>query len=146
MGGSILSLALRSFNFTKDIAMLDHTGIAVPEGKFEEVVAFYIKALEPLGYKKVHEFPGQAVGLGAPEPDFWIASKGEGKNAATHTAFRAKDRASVKLFYEAAMAVGATDNGAPGIRKHYHENYYGAFILDPVGNNIEACCHHEEAE
>ena len=118
--------------------MIDHIGIAVTD--LEKSVAFYTKALAPLGYTMIMKFPGQAAGFGiAPKPDFWIGQATEAK--AAHVAFRAGGRAEVRAFYEAAIAAGATDNGGPGPRPHYHENYYGAFVKDPDGNNIEAVCH-----
>jgi catechol 2,3-dioxygenase-like lactoylglutathione lyase family enzyme len=81
-----------------------------------------------------------AAGFGSQgKPYFWF---GVGEDVArAHVAFAAKDRASVDAFYKAAMAAGGKDNGAPGLRPHYHENYYGAFVLDPDGHNIEAVCH-----
>jgi catechol 2,3-dioxygenase-like lactoylglutathione lyase family enzyme len=82
-----------------------------------------------------------AAGFGANgKPDFWIGGEG-GLNKPLHVAILAKDRATVEAFYQAAMAAGGRDNGAPGIRAHYHPNYYGAFVLDPDGHNIEAVCH-----
>ena len=81
------------------------------------------------------------AGFGANgKPDFWIGGEG-GLNKPLHVAIVAKDRATVDAFYKAAMAAGGRDNGAPGIRAHYHPNYYGAFVLDPDGHNIEAVCH-----
>ncbi|KAF2094271.1 Glyoxalase/Bleomycin resistance protein/Dihydroxybiphenyl dioxygenase [Rhizodiscina lignyota] len=125
--------------------MIDHCGILVAKEQFDDIVKFYVATLEPLGYKKLHEYAGMAVGLGEDGADFWIGAKGDaGGPSDRHIAFRAKDRATVKKFYDAAMTAGAKDNGEPGPRAHYHENYYGAFILDPLGNNIEACCHHPE--
>ena len=82
-----------------------------------------------------------AAGFGANgKPDFWIGGEG-GLNKPLHVAIVAKDRATVDAFYQAALAAGGRDNGAPGIRAHYHPNYYGAFVLDPDGHNIEAVCH-----
>jgi catechol 2,3-dioxygenase-like lactoylglutathione lyase family enzyme len=75
-------------------------------------------------------------------PDLWIGSSPE--RGATHVAFSAADRASVDAFHEAALAAGGTDNGAPGLRPHYHETYYGAFVHDTDGNNLEAVCHRAE--
>jgi catechol 2,3-dioxygenase-like lactoylglutathione lyase family enzyme len=117
--------------------MIDHTGVDVSD--FARSKAFYEKALAPLGYTKLKEWETFA-GFGvAPKPDFWI---GLGKPTdRIHIAFRAATRSMVDAFYEAAMAAGGTDNGAPGVRAHYHEHYYGAFVRDPDGHNIEACCH-----
>jgi catechol 2,3-dioxygenase-like lactoylglutathione lyase family enzyme len=85
-----------------------------------------------------------AAGFGADgKPDFWIGGEG-GLNKPMHVAFVAKDRASVDAFYTAAIAAGGRDNGAPGIRAHYHLDYYAAFVLDSDGHNIEAVCHKPE--
>ncbi|HEY5958887.1 MAG TPA: VOC family protein, partial [Polyangiaceae bacterium] len=84
------------------------------------------------------------LGLGVPnKPDFWL-SQGDPQHPHVHVAFHATKRAQVDAFYEAAMANGGKDNGPPGLRPHYHEDYYGAFVLDPDGHNIEACCHTPE--
>jgi len=126
------------------MAMIDHIGFPVSD--YEKAKAFYLKALAPLGYSLVMEVTQQqtggdpAAGFGANgKPDFWIGGEG-GLNKAMHIAIAAKDRAMVDAFYEAAMAAGAKDNGPPGLRPHYHANYYGAFVLDPDGHNIEAVC------
>ena len=117
--------------------MIDHTGVSVSD--FARSKAWYEQALAPLGYtliKQWETFAGFGV---APKPDFWI---GLGKPTdKIHIAFRAASRKIVDEFYKAAMAAGGTDNGGPGVRAHYHEHYYGAFVLDPDGHNIEACCH-----
>jgi catechol 2,3-dioxygenase-like lactoylglutathione lyase family enzyme len=126
--------------------MIDHIGFAVSD--YARSKAFYLKALAPLGYALVMETGAQqtqsgfpAAGFGANgKPDFWIG--GEGKlEKPLHVAILAKDRATVDAFYRAAIAAGGTDNGAPGLRAHYHPCYYGAFVLDPDGHNIEAVCH-----
>jgi catechol 2,3-dioxygenase-like lactoylglutathione lyase family enzyme len=119
--------------------MIDHTGIVVSDLKKSR--KFYEQALAPLGYAMLFEVPG-GVGMGfgePPKPDFWIG-RGAPKER-QHVAFRANSRAVVDAFYQAALAAGGTDNGAPGPRPHYHENYYGAFVLDLDGHNIEAVCH-----
>jgi catechol 2,3-dioxygenase-like lactoylglutathione lyase family enzyme len=124
--------------------MIDHTSVAVTDIKKSK--AWYIAALEPIGYKVIKEVPasvtgdGDAVGFGEPpKPDFWL---GEGKpGTPIHVAFRAEQRSQVDAFYKAAIRAGGTDNGPPGIRAHYHPNYYGAFVLDPDGHNIEVVCH-----
>ena len=124
--------------------MIDHIGFPVSD--YARSKAFYDKALAPLGYTLVMEVqqdtnasPAAGFGSGG-KPDFWIG--GEGKlNKAVHIAITAKDRSAVDAFYRVALAAGAKDNGAPGLRPHYHPNYYGAFVLDPDGHNIEAVCH-----
>ena len=75
------------------------------------------------------------------KPYFWIGERGRGPQTGVHVAFEVGDRGTVDAFHEAAMAAGATDNGGPGVRELYHPHYYGAFVLDPDGNNIEAVCH-----
>lgn len=129
--------------------MIDHIGFPVSD--FERSKAFYLKALAPLDYSLVMEMmqerpPGEApaAGFGARgKPDFWIGGEG-GLDKPLHVAIVAKDRATVDAFDKAAIAAGGRDNGAPGIRAHYHANYYGAFVLDPDGHNIEAVCHKPE--
>jgi catechol 2,3-dioxygenase-like lactoylglutathione lyase family enzyme len=118
--------------------MLDHVGIKVSD--LDDALAFYREALAPLGYALVHEGHGWA-GFGAGGmPDFWIA--GDRSTAPpVHIAFRAADRTTVDAFHAAALAAGGRDNGSPGLRPEYHRDYYGAFVLDPDGNNIEAVCH-----
>ena len=121
--------------------MIDHTGVSVSD--VAKSKAFYRAALAPLGYDVIMEWE-QYAGLGVPpKPDFWIG-EGEPNVPPIHVAFRADTRAQVDAFYKAAIAAGARDNGAPGLRPHYHANYYGAFVLDPDGNNIEAVCHASE--
>jgi catechol 2,3-dioxygenase-like lactoylglutathione lyase family enzyme len=117
--------------------MIDHLGIAVTD--LDRSIAFYTKALAPLGYTLIMKWE-QFAGFGvAGKPDFWIG-KGAPRDA-IHVAFRANGRATVRAFYEAALAAGGKDNGAPGPRPHYHEHYYGAFVHDPDGHNVEAVCH-----
>ena len=124
--------------------MIDHVGFPVSD--YARAKAFYEKALAPLGYTLVKEvqenqFGAKAAGFGIKgKPDFWIGGEG-GLNKPLHIAIATKDRAAVDAFHKAALAAGATDNGAPGIRAHYHPNYYGAFVLDPDGHNVEAVCH-----
>jgi catechol 2,3-dioxygenase-like lactoylglutathione lyase family enzyme len=118
--------------------MIDHTGIGVSD--LARSRAFYERALEPLGYALLMEW-GMHAGFGVPpKPDFWIG-QGRANDPPLHVAFRAKDRATVDAFFQAALAAGGRDNGAPGLRPHYHPQYYGAFVLDPDGHNIEAVCH-----
>lgn len=118
--------------------MLDHVGIPVSD--FERSKRFYAQALFPLGHELLMQPTASAAGFGRRgKPEFWI---GQGQTGQPfHIAFAADDRATVDAFYEAAMAAGGRDNGGPGLRPHYHASYYGAFVLDPDGNNIEAVCH-----
>ena len=124
--------------------MLDHVGFSVAD--LEAARRFYQKALAPLGIMLIYNISaeqtdGEAyLGFGEDQkPYFWI---GTGKfKGRVHVAFLAKDRETVDQFYEAAIKAGGKDNGAPGLRPHYHQHYYGAFVLDPDGNNIEAVCH-----
>ena len=98
------------------------------------------KALAPLGYSILVDLDG-FIGFGAQGmPRFWISAPAK-PAAHLHIAFAAPDRATVDRFYEAALAAGGRDNGPPGLRRDYHPNYYGAFVLDPDGTNIEAVCH-----
>jgi catechol 2,3-dioxygenase-like lactoylglutathione lyase family enzyme len=118
--------------------MIDHTGYQVSD--VERSLAFYEKALAPLGYAVIKRF-GPVVGLGVGgKPDFWIAATGAPTDK-IHIAFRAKTRSEVDAFYAAAIAAGGKDNGPPGVRAMYHPDYYGAFVLDPDGHNVEAVCH-----
>jgi catechol 2,3-dioxygenase-like lactoylglutathione lyase family enzyme len=125
--------------------MLDHIGFPVSD--YARSKAFYEKALAPLGYRVVMEVTpeqsgGQAhAGFGDDrKPYFWIGT-GTPLTGRLHVAFVANNRAAVDAFYRAALAAGGKDNGAPGLRPQYHPNYYGAFVLDPDGHNIEAVCH-----
>src|SRR5262245_19378078 len=115
--------------------MIDHTGLTVSD--FDKSRAFYVRALAPLGYEVLMERPAAdtggagVAGFGVrPKPDFWIAG-GRPNVPPLHIAFRAASRAVVDAFHRAAIAAGGRDNGAPGLRPHYHANYYGAFVLDP---------------
>ncbi len=118
--------------------MLDHVGIPVSD--FERSKRFYEQALSPLGYGLIMEPRRGAAGLGrSGKPDFWVFQGEPGR--AVHVAFAAEDRASVDAFHEAAIAAGGHDNGRPGLRPEYHPTYYGAFVLDPDGNNVEAVRH-----
>ena len=128
--------------------MIDHVTLLVSD--FERALAFYRAALAPLGYAVVLHFtqaqypglPASAMaGLGAGgKPDFWLRAT-EGPVVPTHLALAAPDRATVDAFHAAALAAGGQDHGAPGLRTEYHPHYYGAFVLDPDGYNIEAVCH-----
>src|SRR5262245_36849777 len=126
---------------------LDHIGFRVSD--FAAAKAFYSAALSPLGISVQMELAKEgrrgggvdAAGFGiAGKPFFWIAGAGRA-TPGLHVAFAAASRAEVDAFYKAAIAAGGRDNGPPGIREHYHPTYYGAFVLDADGNNIEAVCH-----
>lgn len=125
--------------------MIDHTGVSVSD--FSRSKAWYQAALAPIGYSLLAEIPAavtghtDVAGFGeAPKPDFWI-SRGAPNQPPIHVAFRVDSRAKVEAFHRAALAAGGRDNGGPGLRPHYHPHYYGAFVLDPDGHNIEAVCH-----
>jgi len=125
--------------------MLDHVGIPVSD--YARSKGFYLRAFTPLGYGLVVEVSSAETGghshagFGAKgRAHFWIGS-GKPIRGQVHFAFTAKNRAAVHAFYDAALKAGGRENGAPGLRPHYHENYYGAFVLDPDGHNIEAVCH-----
>jgi catechol 2,3-dioxygenase-like lactoylglutathione lyase family enzyme len=125
------------FHPPKEQAVIDHVTLRVHDLAASK--AFYAAALAPLGYAVVMDFP-EAVGLGvAGQPDFWLT---EDKAASPqHVAFAAPSRAAVDAFHAAGLAAGGKDNGAPGLRLHYHPNYYGAFIDDPSGHHMEAVIH-----
>ncbi len=120
---------------------LDHVGFAVAD--YARSKAFYEHALAPLGITLLMEFSGAAAGFGRDDgsrPSFFIEAHGEPARGRLHIALRAGSRAQVDAFHAAAIEAGGTDNGAPGLR-WYHADYYGAYVLDPDGNNIEAVCH-----
>jgi len=120
----------------KEPERIDHTAVNVSDQ--ETAKSFYLKALEPLGYSLAFE-AGEFMGFAdANGMDLGIVRRDPVGGA--HVAFKCDNRSTVDAFFEAAMAAGARDNGAPGIRAHYHEHYYGAFVLDADGNNIEAVC------
>jgi catechol 2,3-dioxygenase-like lactoylglutathione lyase family enzyme len=125
--------------------MIDHTGVSV--SNYEQSKRFYRETLTAIGYELIIEFPPSVTGsvdvAGFGEggkPDFWVVS-GVPNKPPVHVAFRVNSRAVVDAFYKAALAAGGSDNGQPGLRPHYHANYYGAFVRDPDGHNIEAVCH-----
>jgi len=133
--------------------VIDHIGVTASDLKVAK--AFYDAALAPLGLAVVMSVTAEQTGGSAhfgygataarPElqvgkPNFWV-SEGPAATGAMHVAFLAADRAQVDAFHAAALAAGGTDNGAPGVRPHYHPNYYAAFVLDPDGRNVEAVCH-----
>jgi len=119
--------------------MIDHVGIGVRD--YVAGKAFYEQALVPLGMSLVMEVGEAAAGFGKDgKPTFWL-EKLRTPVTEVHVAFLAKDRATVDAFHAAGLEAGGKDNGAPGVRATYHPNYYGAYVLDPDGNNIEAVCH-----
>ena len=123
------------------MSTIDHVGLATTD--FARSLAFYTATLGTLGIKPLSQFSEGGhdhAGFGREGPDFWIGGT-DGAIGRAHVAFAAKDRPAVDAFYQAAIAAGARDNGPPGLRPHYHPNYYGAFVLDPDGHNIEAVCH-----
>jgi catechol 2,3-dioxygenase-like lactoylglutathione lyase family enzyme len=129
------------------MAIIDHISLNVTD--YARAKKFYAAALAPLGIELMMEF-GEVGGFGRDgKPDLWIAvrpSAGEGSAPLSsvtpvHLAFSARSRAEVDAFHKAALAAGAKDNGAPGLRPNYHPNYYGAFAIDPDGHNIEAVTH-----
>lgn len=133
--------------------MLDHVNLRVAD--YERSKRFYTAALAPLGYTLAMEGASGAGFRRVGIPAFWVkegtppgSGPAPGATAAAgcggpaiHVAFASPDRAGVDAFYHAALAAGGRDNGAPGLRPQYHANYYGAFVLDPDGYNIEAVCH-----
>ena len=127
--------------------MLDHIGFSVVD--LARAKAFYEQALAPLGIVKLVELtPEQTGGNGhvgfgeAGKPYFWIGDHAkQALRGCLHVAFVAESRAAVDAFHQAALAAGGRDNGAPGLRPHYHASYYGAFVIDPDGHNVEAVCH-----
>jgi catechol 2,3-dioxygenase-like lactoylglutathione lyase family enzyme len=125
--------------------MIDHTGLKISNPAASR--RFYETALAPLGYRVLMEIPTEHTGgpvvLGygvPPKPDFWVA-QGTPEMPRVHVAFRAGSRGEVDAFYRAALGAGGRDNGPPGPRPHYHDGYYGAFVLDPDGHNVEAVFH-----
>ena len=124
--------------------MIDHIGLAVKD--MNRAKEFYLEALKPLGIGVIVELTAEQTGgdahagFGKDKAFFWIGTGAKPKGG-IHVAFTAQTRAEVDSFHRAALAAGGRDNGAPGPRPHYHKHYYGAFVLDPDGNNIEAVCH-----
>ncbi len=125
--------------------MIDHIGVSVAD--MSRAKAFYLSALKPLGIGVIMEVSAEETGadahagFGADKKAFFWIGTGRKPKGGTHVAFTAQTRAEVDAFYRAAMGAGGRDNGAPGPRPHYHQHYYGAFVFDPDGNNVEAVCH-----
>ena len=131
-------------------AIFDHVSVGV--GDIKEALAFYTPALAALGLQPVMD-KGFAVafGNGSGRQWLWVSEpiekgRGDGPNNGAHIALLAESRAAVRDFYEVAMANGGRDDGAPGLRPEYMPSYYGAFVLDPDGNKIEAVCRKAEDE
>jgi len=124
--------------------MLDH--VAIQCADVAASAAFYDAVLAPLGGTRVMDF-GDVVGFGMQDkPDFWLGPRTTGEGfRETHLAFSAADRSAVRAFFEAAVAAGAEVLHDPRIWPEYHPGYYGAFVRDPDGNNVEAVCHHAES-
>jgi len=123
--------------------MLDHLSVQCAD--LDASAAFYDAALAPLGGQRIMEF-GDAIGYGVPpRPDFWIGRQATGEGfRESHIAFTAPDRSSVRAFFDAAVAQGAEVLHEPQVWPEYHATYYGAFVRDPDGNNVEAVCHQAE--
>lgn len=124
--------------------IIDHVGFAVSD--FEQSKRFYVETLATLGIDLLADFTvghDQHAGFGKGNPTFWIGS-GKPLRAGIHVAFTATSRADVQSFYAVALSMGGRDNGVPGVRALYHPDYYGAYVLDPDGHNIEAVCHGTE--
>jgi catechol 2,3-dioxygenase-like lactoylglutathione lyase family enzyme len=121
--------------------MLDHVTIGVTD--IERSKRFYDQALRPLGIERLYAEKDTFAGYGANRKAFFWIGHRTGAQTSTHVAFAVQDRETVDRFYQAALAAGGHDNGPPGLRPHYHSNYYGAFVLDPDGHNIEAVCHQQ---
>jgi catechol 2,3-dioxygenase-like lactoylglutathione lyase family enzyme len=119
--------------------ILDHIGYNVRH--FAISKAFYVQALAPLGITILAQGEDWAMMGRDGKPQFWFGAMGAPQTG-VHLAFAATDREQVQRFHAAALAAGGKDNGVPGLRPQYHANYYGAFAIDPDGNNIEAVCHH----
>jgi catechol 2,3-dioxygenase-like lactoylglutathione lyase family enzyme len=123
--------------------VLDHVGLNVSD--YDRSRAFYERALAPLGFSLLMEPAPGTGGFGREgKPWFWVTDQREPTTENVHVAFTAPDRETVDAFHAAALEAGGTDNGAPGIREIYHPTYYGAYVLDLDGNNIEVVCHHQE--
>ena len=120
-------------------ARLDHVGLDVAD--YEASKTFYERALEPLGLRMIMEPVAEVGGFGDDFPFFWIAKRDRGPQTGVHVAFRVDTRELVDAFHVAALAAGGTNNGGPGVREIDHPDYYGAFVLDPDGNNVEVVCH-----
>jgi len=123
--------------------MIDHLGINCSD--LAAAAAFYDKVLGALGYTRLMDFE-VALGYGKDKPDFWIGKQPDegpasGPNREIHVAFAASDADAVRAFFLAATSLGAEVLHEPRHWPEYHDHYYGAFVRDPDGNNVEAVCH-----
>jgi catechol 2,3-dioxygenase-like lactoylglutathione lyase family enzyme len=125
----------------REVAMIDHISVHVRD--FAKAKAFYDPVMAALGATPQMDFPPHGTGYGFDgHPTFWFGvAEGPAITGGGHIAFAADNRAFVDAFYAAAIKAGGTDNGAPGLRPHYHPTYYAAFVIDPDGNRLEAVCH-----
>jgi catechol 2,3-dioxygenase-like lactoylglutathione lyase family enzyme len=124
--------------------MLDHLSIQCAD--LESSAQFYDTVLAPLGGRRVMDF-GEVIGYGTDFPDFWLGAQETGEGfRESHIAFRAPTREAVLAFFDAAVASGAEVLHQPRVRPEYHESYFGAFVRDPDGNNVEAVCHVPEGD
>ncbi|CAF0777216.1 unnamed protein product [Didymodactylos carnosus] len=131
---------------------IDHISISTPAAEYDKTLLFYENVLSTLGYKRLYTIDNKAAGFGHRYPAFWVGaanpshniileSRQHDRRSGNHIAFVAKSRTAVDEFYRVALINGAKDNGAPGFRPQYHRFYYGAFVIDADGNNIEAVNH-----
>ena len=124
--------------------MLDHVGVQCAD--FQASAVFYDAVLAPLGYRRLMDV-GVAIGYGNDKPDFWISTQDSGDGfRESHLAFEATDRAAVRAFFDTAVAAGAEVLHEPRLWPQYHPDYYGAFVRDPDGNNVEAVAHRPESD
>ncbi|KAH7080031.1 Glyoxalase/bleomycin resistance protein/dioxygenase-like protein [Paraphoma chrysanthemicola] len=125
---------------------LDHVALFVPHSSFTSILAWYDAALAPLGYKRKDFIPDQLIGMSCDGLiyDFWIHRKDETARPPVHFAFKAKDHAMVRAFWDQGIKAGGEGNGEPGIRSMYHEHYFAAYVKDPCGNSIEVVVHTPE--
>jgi catechol 2,3-dioxygenase-like lactoylglutathione lyase family enzyme len=142
-GGRTFECRPRTGLLGEDQNMLDHVSVQCTDMAASS--AFYDAVLAPLGGERVMDF-GVAIGYGVPPaPDFWIGQQTTGNGfRESHLAFSAADRAAVRAFFDAAVGAGAEVLHEPSVWPEYHPNYYGAFVRDPDGNNVEAVCHAPE--
>ncbi|OCL14706.1 hypothetical protein AOQ84DRAFT_330590 [Glonium stellatum] len=120
--------------------LLHHFFIYTTPEKFEETAAWYLKALAPLNYVEIMRIPGKVAMDDNGSPELWVCTKEDVGKESTHFAFKAKDQKAVQAFHAAGVEAGGKCNGAPGPRPQYSPTYYAAFVLDPIGNNIEGVC------